>query len=54
MEQVYFKPYYVFGITWQGEEYELAIPPYERRDMENLTGMRYNDKERLINGGYYN
>ncbi len=35
---IFFKPYYAFRIAWQGEEYELFIPPYERGVLTSLVG----------------
>ena len=32
------KPYYSLQILSGGEEYEIRIPPYEREEVERLTG----------------
>lgn len=40
---VFFKPYYAFSITWNEEQYELLIPPYELEELSALVNLHYNE-----------
>ncbi|GLB32549.1 hypothetical protein LAD12857_44720 [Lacrimispora amygdalina] len=48
MGLLFFKPYYALCITWQDENYELFIPPYELDKLSTLIGVTYdgNDSNR--------
>jgi len=40
---IYFKPYYALCIEWNGESYELFIPPYELDTISSLIGLEYSE-----------